>query len=177
VFSGSTVSNLAVSISGIDVRDESEPYASCGFPGLLKDGEWTEFTECERSAGTVLKIPFQSSSRPLWFKAKFRHMPTSGFRIPLRLHVEGVATAFIFLNGVMLGKYYGGGDGPQHDFYLLEGLVNDENELMLLSYDGRSGGNEGVTIEVREWRMNGWSGNVDDVEGKPYVMRRQVIEL
>jgi hypothetical protein len=79
-------------------------------------------------------------------------------------------------NAVLLAKYYGNGDGPQHDFFLMDGLVKENNDLLLLCYDGRSGGNEGVSIEVREWRMSDWSGNVDE-EGHPYVMRRQSIVL
>lgn len=73
----------------------------------------------------------------------------------------------------------GNGDGPQHDFVLFDGLVSENgvNEIMLLCYDGRqttgsSADLEGLWIEVREWRIKGWSGNVDDENGDPYILRR-----
>jgi hypothetical protein len=126
-------------------------------------------------ADTILHLPYPSASTPIWFKASFKHTPSPGMSVPLRLHVSGPATAFIFLNGVMLGKYYEK-DGPQEDFYLFDGLVKEDNDLIILSYDGRSRGYGGISFEVCEWRMSDWSGNVDE-EGAQYYTKRQLIIL
>lgn len=91
------------------MRNEDEPYSSCGFPiGPTKE-EWkTVDQESISSQATSSEMHFAvpPTSPPTWFKAEFKHEP-KGLRVPLRLHVGGLSTAFIWLNGVLLGRYYG----------------------------------------------------------------------
>ena len=94
---------------------------------------------------------------------------------------------FCWLNGVLVAKYYGNGDGPQKDFFLMDGLIryDSQNELKLLCYDGREEKRKStLEFEVKSWKIsdspedseNKWSGNLDE-KGKDFILLKETLKL
>lgn len=170
---GDTIENLTASISGLDVRNEEQPYASCGFPVCPSSSDWEDM---KLPPSPDIHLKFLSSSVPIWYTANFDR--DTSLYVPLRLNLQGPATCFVWLNGTLMGKYYGNKDGPQNDFYLLDGLVTErDNKLEFLCYDGRCGDEmSGLVLRIREWKVDGWSGNIQE-DGKSLLFRTENLKL
>ena len=173
IFSGDRITNLSASIAGVDVRMLDEPYSSCGFPGdaLSSPKDWIALPTPSTPCG-VTQFPLVCASTPTWFRAGFALDLPEGLVVPLRLRVSGPASVFVWLNGALLARRIGNGDTPQADFYLLQGYLGRENELKLLCYDGRSRSDDGVSIEIMPWMIDGWSGNVCEDNGRQFISNR-----
>ncbi|KAG0242577.1 hypothetical protein BGW41_003935 [Actinomortierella wolfii] len=165
-------------VAGVDVTTLENPYGSTGFPDEHSPHGWVPQT-----CGPFLN-PRQGVT---WWRTRFESPPgmppPSGpespemlrLRAPLCLHIEGEFSAMILLNGVLIGRYFGS-DSPQHDFYLMDGLIhrceggNDqsraENELQLLIYGSET--IEFIPIQISPWLLQqddttkhiDWSGNL-----------------
>ncbi|CAO3614951.1 unnamed protein product [Cunninghamella blakesleeana] len=141
-------------ISGVDVRELSQPFGTTGFSDETNESGFSSFTttmiesnynddnDDDASNNSKLKLPIQTfslnpSQGIQWYQFKFDHtLKQDNIRtIPLRLHINGEFTAKIILNNVFIGLYYGNGDGPQHDFYLPDDLIQRSgNMIKMLVY-------------------------------------------
>lgn len=167
---GVPTGNLTWSVTGVDVRKLHNPFESTGIPDDTEGGTWAS---APKGLDRVVR-----DAGPTWYKCEFIHpFPSERkVRAPLRLVVEGGFTAYIMLNGVVVGKYYGEGEGegsagdsPQHDFYLMDGLVKPTgNVLTMLVYTWKAGTD--VSVQVKGWNVERGSGNLvkRGVEGKPF---------
>jgi hypothetical protein len=148
----------------------------------------------------------------VWFKANF-DVPSTYFNVadakdvklhtPLRLHMTGAVTAYAWVNGVLIARYYGNGDGPQSDFFIMDGIIarpgdnSGGNELKLMVYAWNQHKKlspveeevAGFSCTVKPWTLSAkaatgarpemsaqaWSGNLaDNKEGaRPFVLIKQ----
>ncbi|KAH6581194.1 hypothetical protein BASA60_002578 [Batrachochytrium salamandrivorans] len=137
---------------------------------------------------------------PSWFKANFdlsrtiqRFLQHASARLPLRMHLSGPGTAYIYVNSVFIARYYGNGDGPQKDFYVPEGLVKPLNNTLKLlvychdvDYNKKEDdcGNDWVRVEFRLWKMVQQpldslatsSGNLNE-NGKEFVLEQTTLNI
>ena len=156
-------------ISGVDVRKLDQVFNHSGF----SDGAW------RKSSDAVLDIVPKGTVIPSQFKCDFDwKLDAEAFVAPLRLFVDGSNTAYIYINNVMIGRYYGFGQTPQHDFYVPEHLlVSGKNALLLVTFGI---GNEcDLELEFRHWKFScpdsaliSGSGNISDKDGQPFVLSK-----
>jgi hypothetical protein len=151
---------LEFEVCGVDVRDLREPY---GITGMNSKEEWVEI---ERSS----EIP-KGITKPTWFKGTFKYDHGNGHNwiAPLRLALHGDYMAYVTLNGTLIAKYYGQKQGPQHDFYVPEGLVQDTNDLEVMTF-----GVDplfGLDIKLLFWNIDGFyrTGNVKN-DGDAFLL-------
>jgi hypothetical protein len=146
-------------VSGVDVRKLADPYNSSGFTDEMKPLHPLELN----SEGTIIYLGL-ALGRPTWNELSFdvdRESEATLF-VPLRLRLFGNATCYVFLNNVLVARYYGNGDGPQRDFLLQDGLLQEKNLLRFLSYGHAA--KASTVVEIKPWLGCGslGSGNVDD---------------
>ncbi|KAF8949335.1 hypothetical protein BGZ47_006872 [Haplosporangium gracile] len=178
-------------VTGVDVRGLDMAYSSTGFPDEHQKHGWTstpDHPHVDPNQGGVY-----------WWRTRFEGPPgaliESGAtlpghqsvtaHIPLCLRIEGEFSAMILLNNVLVGRYFGS-ESPQHDFYMMDGLVHKAgsgqlNELKLMIYgstkaeesdngDGDTGHKMRIRllpwiVEDAQGQLNQWSGNTQfDVE-------------
>lgn len=156
-------------VAGVDVTKLEMAYESTGFPDEHSTQGWTVTTEKPRV------VP---DSGVTWWRTKFQGPPSgtnasdSSNNIPLCCRIEGEFSAMILLNNVLVGRYFGS-DSPQHDFYLMDGLIHklesgQQNELTIMMYGSVEtvGDINQANVKVLPWIIedaNGalgqWSGN------------------
>ncbi|KAF9905128.1 hypothetical protein EC991_002014 [Linnemannia zychae] len=171
-------------VTGVDVRTLDMAYSSTGFPDEHESSGWA-LTKNNMSPCIVPELEGVT-----WWRTRFTGPPTGSnttpdattAHIPLCLRIEGEFSAMIILNGVLIGRYFGS-DSPQHDFYMMDGLINkpgsgiNDNELKLMIYGttitaNTEGGHENGTptneirvrilpwiVEDAQGLLNQWSGN------------------
>ncbi|KAI8921648.1 glycoside hydrolase superfamily [Entophlyctis helioformis] len=205
-------------IAGVDVRKLEDIFNHSGLPGETTDAVNAAFVhataeQVEFKADTGVNVfhapPPTTAAAPAWFRSSF-DLPAGlaatvsadgALRVPLRLHMTGTGTAYIYINGTFIARFYGNGDGPQKDFYVPERLLKvSGNTLQMLVYgDGGSNGSpttvstvrrDWVGLEFRFWKVKTAaaagaavaplatsSGNLDDAAGKPFALHRSVLDL
>ncbi|KAI1321182.1 hypothetical protein EDD11_007748 [Mortierella claussenii] len=160
-------------VAGVDVTKLDMAYGSTGFPDEHSDQGWSRsFSRCG---------PFVApDSGMIWWRTTFGGPPSSlssspadpSINIPLCCRLEGEFSAMIILNNVLVGRYFGS-DSPQHDFYLMDGLVHKAesgkaNELKIMIYGdkGTVEDDNKVHVRVLPWivedatgELGQWSGN------------------
>ncbi|KAF9160171.1 hypothetical protein DFQ26_005805 [Actinomortierella ambigua] len=169
-------------VAGVDVTKLANPYGSTGFPDEHVQEGWTLHTSggpCldPRKGVTWWRAQFEGPPRDVLLSAPSNSSLSEKTRlvIPFRLHIEGEFSAMILLNRTLIGRYFGS-DSPQHDYYLMDGLVHyreDEagrvgltNELQLLIYGSQT--IESIQVQILPWvvQLDGfpehadWSGNL-----------------
>jgi beta-galactosidase GanA len=91
-----------------------------------------------------------------WYRTRFSlHLPPSSY-VPIDVQIGGAAPgagtanyrAFIYVNGWLIGRYVNN-VGPQHQFYVPAGILNDH------------GGN---TLAIAVWGLNQTGGGLDQVK-------------
>ncbi|KXN73825.1 hypothetical protein CONCODRAFT_102301 [Conidiobolus coronatus NRRL 28638] len=128
-------------VTGIDSQDNHNSYQSSG----LFD-ESTIHSSSDWSPSEALTSMSQiNHSTITWYSCKFRHplseeslsSPTE-LNYPLQVHLKGPFIGYIWINKVLIGRYYGNNIGPQKHFYIMEGLLkeDEDNELILAIYPG-----------------------------------------
>jgi hypothetical protein len=142
-------------ITGVDVRKLDIPYTSTGFPDEEATEGWAP-TDIQQANQYTVPIPTQGVQ---WFKCQFDDQhKKSDQRVPLRLHFDGEWTAMAFLNDVFIARYYGNGDGPQHDFYLPDELVKPTgNQIKILAYAWKETQGQ---VSVEGWPVLPDTGNL-----------------
>lgn len=155
-------------INGVDVTQLSNQYDTTGWSDeRLKTSHWDPMNVIEEVTNhPVTKFQVLTADGPKWIRFTFdfdvlKRNPDMQF--PLRLHLDGAFTAIIILNDVVVGRYYGNGDGPQHDFYLMDGLIHPlDNQIEMLVYSWEDV-NE-AQVSISGWPVQPGSGNL----AKPY---------
>lgn len=112
-----------------------------------------------------------------WRRARFAWAAENNLRIPLRLRIDGEIVAHIFVNDIYIGRYWGD-FGPQHDFYVPEGLLqNGANEILLGLYAVKPE-DEGKRFHVRvlPYTIDPRSGNLRS-DGPIFYSRRKEFRL
>ncbi|RIA85907.1 Glycoside Hydrolase Family 35 protein [Glomus cerebriforme] len=177
----SGLSNVQWEICGVDVRRLEIPFITSGIPDEHKRIGWIESSSINKHG----VIPDEGVK---WWSFKFRHPIDPKYKeminAPLRLVLYGAFTSYIFLNNTLIGRYYGNGDGPQHDFYLMDGLLkfDDANQITLMVYSWERVFNKDIKVEVRGWEIDDVdkSGNIirkKDINDKPWIIMREKIQL
>jgi len=182
----SSISDILLDIAGVDTRTLDNVYLTSGFPDEHDESDYSlvaintplSMNDPKPMQHNCLAVPTQST--PIWYKTTFVS-PDNGYEFPLRVHLTGRCTCYIWINNVLVGRYYGNGDGPQKDFYIMQGLLTPLNTLKLVCYDGRVGEemNDGVKDQLRvslmAWNValdeGDWSGNLC-VKGDHYVLKK-----
>ncbi|CAO3593075.1 unnamed protein product [Absidia cylindrospora] len=144
-------------ISGVDVRSISQPFNSTGFPDEQQDQGFSDMkptmdhlspkTSSSSSTSSIsdvvstgqqtYRMTLEPTQGAVWWRFEFDNpwKKNDQQRVPLRLRLDGEQTAKVILNDLLIGLYYGNGDGPQHDFYLPEELVKSQgNVIRMLVY-------------------------------------------
>jgi hypothetical protein len=80
-----------------------------------------------------------------WYRLDFNLDMPEGWNIPLKLHMEAETDAIIYLNGILVGRYFG--IGWQKDFYLPECWMN-LNGRNVIAVVVRNSGKEGGLLEA-----------------------------
>ncbi|KAI8984274.1 glycoside hydrolase superfamily [Mycotypha africana] len=169
-------------IAGVDVQTLSNPFNSVGFPDENQAEGWRKYSDVQRNDAGNWCIPISISDGVQWFRFTFDNAykkKSSAFSIPLRLHMEGDWTAMVYVNGMLIARYYGNGDGPQHDFYLPEDLIREKNnEVKILAYTWKD--TEGQ-LSIVGWPVLQDSGNlithVTDERPDEYMVYKERINL
>ncbi|KAJ3053237.1 hypothetical protein HK097_004746 [Rhizophlyctis rosea] len=179
--SGVGIRNSSWSVAGVDVRSLKDVFNHDGVPRVVEEEgaerEWKGFPpyDDQKERIPTIKIERYWGGFPTYFRATLDlpdairligweggEVEIGKLHVPLRLHVRGEATAYISVRGrnetsTLIARYYGNGDSPQHDFLIPEGLlVRKGNIFEFLVY-----GRDGIVIEVKEWRVRMWSGNLE----------------
>ncbi|KAF9194149.1 hypothetical protein BGZ50_006628 [Haplosporangium sp. Z 11] len=188
-------------VAGVDVRGLDMAYGSTGFPDEHSRNDWTAVSESPRV------LPDEGVT---WWRTRFPGPPggpsgptsrNDGYLInmPLCCRLEGEFTAMIILNDTLVGRYFGS-DSPQHDFYLMDGLVHKaetgiDNELKLMIYGSTKTEKfkNACRVQILPWivedaqgELGQWSGNTlfdaytaqkEAVQGGPFWTLRQMIPL
>jgi len=147
------------SVSGVDISELENPFASAGFPR----------EEVTNVSWRLLRNDWdliEPNDGPRWVRFEFdRPLQGTTTWYPLRLHLSGAFTAYVFLNDVLIGRYYGNGDSPQHDFFLMDGLIKEEgNVVKMLVYAWEIV--RGPVVQVGGWVVeDGWAGSGNLVNG------------
>lgn len=139
-------------IAGKDVIGTEDPYGWSGLPGQdrgLHKGKGDKWVEIDKP---------EVQNELVWLKANFQVDKSDNHRKPLRLHLEGQHNISIFLNGHFIGRYWGGA-GPQHDFYLMDGYLQENNTLVLAAW---SCTDDKLSVHVKPYIVNPESGNIDE---------------
>jgi hypothetical protein len=160
------LSNVQWYISSIDVRELKDPYNLSGFPGELINyhlGQGKDWI-------TIDKLNLSPEDQLVWLKTSFKYDNLKNVRIPLRIHIEGQHNASIFLNGQYIGRYWGQ-EGPQHDFYLLDGYLKTENTIVLACWTGNI---DEFRVEVLPYTIDSRSGNIQS-GGTLFAVKRSQI--
>lgn len=168
-------------ITGVDVRELSNPYSSTGFPDENAGG-WKKYKGVEVTNKESCSIPISVSQGAQWLRFRFDNelkKSISSYNVPLRLHLDGEWTAMVFVNDVFIARYYGNGDGPQHDFYLPDDLIKAKNnQVKILAYTWKD--TEGKLL-IAGWPVVADSGNLitHETEEKPaeYIVYKEHITI
>ncbi|KAF9436963.1 hypothetical protein BGZ76_002414 [Entomortierella beljakovae] len=171
-------------VAGVDVTKLDMAYESTGFPDEHSPLGWVATGE------KPCVIPNRGVT---WWRTQFEGPPPSlplsanteepTANIPLCCRIQGEFSAMIILNSTLVGRYYGS-DSPQHDFYLMDGLVYKSgsgqlNELKIMIYgsDETIGDINQIQLRIMPWvvedaqgNLGQWSGNtafdIDEDLGK-----------
>ena len=155
-------------ISGIDTTTLDQAFNTSGLPGekfFYHEGKGSEWNLID---GTLTLTP---SDQIVWYKTTFSWNLDDNIRLPLRLHLDGRHNVHIYLNGVYIGKYWGA-YGPQYDFYLMDGLLKNENLLVLACWTTNL---DDLSISIKPYRIRLESGNVDE-DGPIFTTEKHIIE-
>lgn len=155
-------------ISGIDVTKLENAYNTSGLPGELLGLHLGEGTGWQK----VDTPTISPEDKIVWYKTSFDWNIKENKRIPLRLHLEGMHNVSIYLNGIHLGKYWGE-YGPQHDFYIMDKLLQEHNTLVLACWTTNQ---DKFSVSVKPYRIVVESGNVDE-NGTLFATEKRVFSL
>ncbi|KAI7863501.1 glycoside hydrolase superfamily [Spinellus fusiger] len=167
-------------IAGVDVRRLEQPYNTTGFPDEhshenddKSSSPWQSIHVYEEE-GYSFKVEKKGVQ---WIQCVFNDGLKSAsdtMKVPLRLHLEGAMTANVYLNGLLIARYYGNGDGPQHDFYLPDELVQKKsNVLKMLVYTWEE---TVAKVVVAGWPVDPVSGNLD-TEKAEYMVWKDTLSI
>jgi hypothetical protein len=148
---------LSFEIAGVDVRQLDQQFNVDGFG----------FKGAYQSVN-MASIP-TGITKPSWYRGTFQHKVDSKWIAPLRMVLAGDNMAYVTLNGVLIAKYYGLHQGPQHDFFVPDGLLQETNEIEFMTFGSDS--KHSLHIELKYWHLDAYLGSGNVVkEGKEYLL-------
>ncbi|MFW9897984.1 MAG: beta-galactosidase [Candidatus Thorarchaeota archaeon] len=142
-------------IAGIDVTQLEQPYNTSGLPGEKFSFQVGETDQWRKIKGAPTISP---NDQIIWYKTQFKWKAEENVIIPLRIHLEGKHNVNIFLNGLYIGRYWGE-YGPQHDFYIINKLLKEDNLLVLACWTTKE---DNFSISIKPYKINLESGNIDE---------------
>jgi hypothetical protein len=155
-------------ISGIDVRTLDDPFNTSGLPG-----EQAGRQRGEGPGWIAVDAPNIAPDDGLvWYKATFEWGGSPTQEFPIRVRCEGKQAAFLFVNGIFIGRYAGDW-GPQTSFYIMEGLLSPgPNQLVVAMYSGHA---TEARFDVVPYFVDPVSGNLDEAGGVLFTTLREAI--
>ena len=156
-------------ISGTDNTKLEQPFNSSGLPGeiyLFQKGEGNDWLEINDEPKISPKDQIS------WYKTQFKWKIDNSKRIPLKIHLEGQHNVNVFLNGLYIGRYWGE-LGPQHDFYIMDGILKENNHLVLACWTTKE---DNFSIAIKPYKIKNESGNIDE-NGIVFATEKKVITL
>ncbi len=158
------------SLYGTDVTTVEDPYNISSLPGEnlgFQKGEGEGWVECT----APLKI--SPDDQVVWYKTQFQWHLDETHRIPLRIHLDGKVNVNIFVNGLYIGRYWGE-MGPQHDFYVMDGLLQDGvNDVVLGCWTSQV---DEIQVQILPYKIQLNSGNLDDANGTIFATTRHSVK-
>jgi hypothetical protein len=169
-------------ISGVDTRKLSNPFNSTGFPDEDLENGWKLLDTVDKGKEQEYEIPISVSQGVQWFRFRFDNALKNkpDINVPLRLHMDGEWTAMVSINDVLIARFYGNGDGPQHDFYLPDDLIKEkDNQVKILAYTWND--TKGKFF-IAGWPVLADSGNLithfeDNAKPAEYMIYKDQIKL
>lgn len=156
---------------GTDVTTVEDPYNISSLPGEnlgFQKGAGEGWINC------TVPLKIKPDDQVVWYKTKFEWHPAADQRVPLRVHLEGKVNANLFVNGLYVGRYWGEA-GPQHDFYVMDGIIRDgANDLVLGCWTSHE---DEIQIMVLPYKIKINSGNIDESNGTIFSTRKIKIKL
>ncbi|CAG8506615.1 5315_t:CDS:2 [Ambispora leptoticha] len=157
-------------VAGVDVRRLNTPFNTTGFPDEHKKTGWADYD------GGILNYGVNPSDGIRWWSFRFRHPIEETHKnivsAPLRLVLEGSFSAYVLLNETLIGYYHGNGDTPQHNFYLMDGLLNhsEDNKIVLMVYSWEDISKDQVKVDIRGWEVDDFhkTGNLVKLQDTRY---------
>lgn len=165
------VLNVQWYISGVDVTKIENPYNSIGL--IEENLDYTNGKAKGWISVTDSCLKITPNDKLLWYKTSFKYEKGSNIRSPLRIHLEGLVNANIFLNGHYIGRYWGE-KGPQHDFYLMDNLVKSDNTLVIAVWTIENDNN--FSVKILPYNIDIKSGNINE-QGHPFETEKHFITL
>jgi len=156
-------------ISGIDVTGLEQPYNTSGLLGEKFSFQIGKSDEWKKLEGSPIISP---NHQIIWYKTQFKWNIDEDLRIPLRIHLKGKHNVNIFLNGLYIGRYWGE-YGPQHDFYIMDKLLKEQNLLILACWTTQ---NDEFSISIKPYRIKLDSGNIKE-NGTTFATKKHSISL
>lgn len=135
---GAISQTVSWQIAGVNATKLANCFSTCGIPGESKflASNARSWSDVSVSVDGSPNVELSPNEGILFMRSKFDlegiyclETPT-----PLRLHLEGEFTCFFWINETLMGRYYGNGDGPQHDFYLPDGLLKPSNNKLVFMF-------------------------------------------
>ena len=115
--------------------------------GQLAGWQKTDFNDSDWSVAQ--KSDYSSSNfRIKWYRTWFEVHQNKNWITPLKIHVESTGNLQIWLNGKLLGLYFA--VGPQNDFYIPQGWLQDKNSLVFVM---RPGGTGKIITELKDFSI------------------------
>ena len=160
------------SIAGVDVRKLDQAFNHSGFPEQI-----------ESTGSAVLDSIPKGIILPTWFKATFNFEFPKDSILPLRLCVSGNNSAYIYLNDIIIGRYYK--EGPQRDFFVPTGLLvsGEANTLKLMTFN-HSDPDSTIKVSLNYWSISSSdnflitnsSGNIENEQGHLFALQTLSLE-
>ena len=92
---------------------------------------------------------------------------------PLRIKLTGQQFVQIFVNGLYIGRYWGN-FGPQHNFYIMDEILNNgENPLVLATYSIHA---DDFKVEILPYYIEEGSGNIKE-DGVVFATQKFEVDM
>ena len=156
-------------ISGRNVTELNQIFETSGLPGEIFSyhlGESDKYFDI----GSYLRL--LPEDKITWYKTTFNWSPATNIRAPLKVHIEGNLNANIYLNGVYIGRYWGE-FGPQYEFFMMDGLLEKENVLVLACWTLKE---TELVITVEPYEIDLESGNLKKNSVK-FLIEKHILDI
>eukprot|EP00276_Gloeochaete_wittrockiana_P009491 CAMPEP_0184663516 /NCGR_PEP_ID=MMETSP0308-20130426/48432_1 /TAXON_ID=38269 /ORGANISM="Gloeochaete witrockiana, Strain SAG 46.84" /LENGTH=915 /DNA_ID=CAMNT_0027106289 /DNA_START=61 /DNA_END=2805 /DNA_ORIENTATION=- len=143
-------------IAGVDARTLDQTFSTNNI-----DPRWYS------DATTIVSLPqpFVASSGIVRYTSSFVTPDTDAY-LPLRIHVSGNQTAFIWLNKLLIGHYVGD-VGPQHDFFVIPGFLTPRGTANFVDVEVYARHDvDDFEVSLKSYVVNSSNGNIDEAGGQ-----------
>jgi len=158
-------------IAGIDVRTLDNSYTTLGFPEELMgrhrgEGDTWKTANQAKIHDNQSELTISPNDQISWYRNEFTWEKTDTKKIPLCLNLNGQVNAIVYVNGWAIARYWGE-KGPQHAFYLPEGIIqNGKNRIVIATWTTKA---DLLKVQITPYLINTQSGNLDSQKGVPFI--------